>query len=167
MTQAAINYAKALYELSVPGQKVAAVQEILEKVPALSAALQSPVISHAVKERIIDRIFPKEVRSFLKIAVKNNNIDELDAIFMAYQSYAKAQKQVLTAVLSYVTPPDEQQQEELVAFLKNKYHTTGVELQMQQDAGLVGGFVLKVGNEEYDWSLKGRFTRLQQQLTGR
>ena len=42
-----------------------------------------------------------------------------------------------------------------------------VKIQIVEDTSLLGGFILHVENDEYDWSLKGRLTRLEQKLTWR
>ena len=35
---------------------------------------------------------------------------------------------------------------------------------MVRDDSLLGGFLLRVGSDEYDWSIKGRMDRLAQEL---
>jgi len=42
-----------------------------------------------------------------------------------------------------------------------------VELTLTEDKSLVGGFVLRAGDREYDWSLIGRYKKLKQKLTRR
>ena len=38
---------------------------------------------------------------------------------------------------------------------------------MKKDDSLIGGFILRVGNDEYDRRTKGRLDRLEQRLTRR
>ena len=52
-------------------------------------------------------------------------------------------------------------------FLCDKYQKADVKIQIVEDTSLLGGFILHVENDEYDWSLKGRLTRLEQKLTWR
>ena len=40
-------------------------------------------------------------------------------------------------------------------------------IEMKKDDSLIGGFILRVGNDEYDRSTKGRLDRLEQRLTRR
>ena len=60
------NYARALWELHVPENRVSEAAELLKDNPVLWEALKNPVICLKEKERIIDRIFPEEMRGFLK-----------------------------------------------------------------------------------------------------
>ena len=50
---------------------------------------------------------------------------------------------------------------------QEKYHKTDVKIEIVKDPALLGGFILKTGDDEYDWSLKGRLSRLEQKLTWR
>ena len=40
-------------------------------------------------------------------------------------------------------------------------------IDMKEDKNLIGGFILNAGGEEYDYSFRGRFNKLEQQLTRR
>ena len=48
-----------------------------------------------------------------------------------------------------------------------QYQADKVDLTLKEDADLIGGFVLKVGDHVYDNSLKGKMRKLHQKLTWR
>ena len=50
------------------------------------------------------------------------------------------------------------------AFLCRKYGAEKAHIEISRDEALLGGFVLRVGSDEYDWSVKGRLNRLEQRL---
>ena len=50
------------------------------------------------------------------------------------------------------------------AFLCGKYGAKKANIKVSQDAALLGGFILRVGSDEYDWSMRGRLNRLEQRL---
>ena len=66
MTETSINYAKALYELSVPEEAVLETEKIFRSTPQLKGALENPLVSLKEKEHVIDRVFPQEMKNFLK-----------------------------------------------------------------------------------------------------
>ena len=72
--------------------------------------------------------------------------------------------QILHATLRCVTPPNEAQLEKMKAFLAEHYHCDSVELEIKQDPSVRGGFVLNAGNDEYDWSMRSRQERLNDQI---
>lgn len=163
-TETTINYAKVLYELAISAESVAETERIFEENPILQDVFDSPVIQDQKKHRIIERIFPKEMQNFLKVACDHQKMGEIDGILEAYKAYAGREKGLLRAVLTCVVPPDEARQEELKAFLRRRCKADQVELAIQQDAALIGGFVLSAMDEEFDWSLRGRMERLSRRL---
>ncbi len=167
MTQAAINYGQVLYELSIPEEKVEEAALILRTVPQRKEALCSPVVGKNSRRRIIDRVFPAEIRNFLKVLADHQSMDLAEDILKAWQARICEQKGILEASLFYVTEPEEEQLGEIKAMLCKKYGKIDVKLSLIQDLSLIGGFILRVGNVETDWSLKGRIRQLEQKIMGR
>ena len=56
------------------------------------------------------------------------------------------------AVLTYVTPPTDAQLEGIRKFLAGKYNNEKIEIECVEDQSIVSGFVIRAGNDEYDWS---------------
>ncbi len=72
----------------------------------------------------------------------------------------------LHAVLLYVTPPDETQLARLKEFVKKTTDAEDVVFECKEDKSLLGGFILRVGMREYDWSIKKRLDQLSKELHG-
>ena len=166
-TQTTSNYARVLYELSVSDEVIQQSRTILEEAPQLISVFENPTVQLDKKLHIIDRVFPNEITSFLKVTCKNQKMGQILEMLEAYEEYVKMQKKVVSAYLEYVVLPDEGQQEKLKAFIRGKYDADGVEFTTNENKSLLGGFILKVGSDEYDWSTSGRLQRLEQQLTRR
>ena len=66
MTETSINYAKALYGLSVPGEAICETGRIFKNTPEIGKMLENPLVSLKEKEQVIERVFPQEMKSFLK-----------------------------------------------------------------------------------------------------
>ena len=65
-----------------------------------------------------------------------------------------------------VEPPSAEQTEKMRAFVKKKFGAANVELDIAVQPDLLGGFILRCGDCEYDRSVKGKLDKLQQKLTG-
>lgn len=52
-------------------------------------------------------------------------------------------------------------------FVKETFGNKGVELTVKYQPDLIGGFILRVGDREFDWSLQGRIRQLEQRLVRR
>ncbi len=164
---AAIRYARVLYEVGVPKEAVQKTREIFEEVPQLHEIFANPTIEFQKKMNVVDRVFPKEIRNFLKVACRYQRMNLIEDIFTAYDRYCDEQNQVLNAVLTCIQPPTEEQKKGMEAFLCKKYGAKRAKIEVRQDKALLGGFILRVGSDEYDWSMKGRLNRLEQRLTWR
>lgn len=167
MTETSINYAKALYGLSVPGEAICETGRIFKNTPEIGKMLENPLVSLKEKEQVIERVFPQEMKSFLKVTCKYQKLDRIGEILEAYDAYSREQKGILKAELLYVTRPAEEQENKMKEFLRSQFSAREVELTLTEDKSLVGGFVLRAGDREYDWSLIGRYKKLKQKLTRR
>lgn len=167
MNQISINYAVVLYRLSIPQAAVDETSRLLGEAVPLRQALVSPVISLAEKKRIIDRIFPAPIRSFLKEVCRNGCMDSIEEILEAYHDYSCRQQGILQAQLRCVTEPTPKQLSRLGQYLCRKFDKTSVEWTVTADPSLIGGFVIRVNDVELDHSFKGRLEQLQQKLMWR
>ncbi|WP_122644867.1 ATP synthase F1 subunit delta [Luxibacter massiliensis] len=165
--QAAVKYARVLFELGIPRNAVERAEKIYMEVPGIQEILANPVIPEKQKFNAIERIFPEEIKRFLKVVLRYQRIHLLGNIFNAYRSYCDSQDKILHAVLVCVDPPNEVQFNKIKEFLCEKYDAAEADIEIRTDETLLGGFVLKAGSDEYDWSLKGRLRRLEQKLTWR
>ena len=167
MVQTNISYIKVLYELGISLDSVHEAQRILSENPQVQEVLENPVISRDAKDRVISRIFPKEIENFIKVAKNHGKTSLLPEIFEGYEEYRKKCEEILTARLIYVTKPTQRQAEDIKQFLCSRYGKKQVELEMIQDTSLLGGFILQADDHEYDWSLRARYQRLGEKLLRR
>jgi len=68
---------------------------------------------------------------------------------------------ILQAKLEYVLEPTEDEVAQMKAYLAKKYQKDKVALALEKKPELIGGFVLRVGDIEEDYSMKGRLNRLE------
>lgn len=166
-SMSAIRYAQVLMELDIPKTSIEDARKILEETKRLQEILKHPVVTKAEKHDIIERVFPEEIKSFLKVVVDNGKAAIVMEIFGAYDELEKKKKRIVTAILRYVTLPSEEQKKKMEAFILKKFEADGVSWEMEEDPKLFGGFVLLVNGREYDYSVQGRLDRLEQTLMRR
>lgn len=167
MTNVCNNYAEVLLDLALPTDDVTETERIFKETPLLIRTFTNPLILEGQKERVIERVFPQTLTRFLKVACRHGRLGQIEDIFTAYKELLRQRNSVLKAKLLYVTPPDEPTVERMRDFLKRRYKRNFVELQLEKDVSLIGGFLLKAEDFEYDYSLRGRYTRLAQTLIRR
>ena len=165
MTQAAIDYATSLRKTETPKELLQQVKDVLEAVPQVRSDFEDPTVSIEKKHLIIDRVFPKEIRDFLKILCDNMDFGLFDEICTAYDELGrKPEAKENQAQLIYVTAPTDEQLEGIKAFLAKEFHNPDMELTLKEDKSIKSGFVLRVGTREFDWSEKGRIEQLENRI---
>ncbi len=167
MASVVINYAKALYELPVKTDSIKETREIFQNNSVLIKTLDSPVVSFEEKSKVIDKIFPKDICSFLKVICKKGRVQYILDIFSEYKKIYNKENGIVEATLYYVAKPTEEQQEKIKAFLKRKLGKETVKLNLISKPELIGGFVIDADGIEYDRSYKGRIDALNHKLVWR
>lgn len=166
MTLTAEKYALDLKNTGIGKETLKEVDGILEAVAQIRVDFEDPTISLEKKHLVIDRVFPKDIRNFLKLLCDNQDFSMWDDICKCYKN-ANEDPQVKEdkAVLVYVTKPSDEQLAGMKKFLEKEFHNPDIELVMEEDASLKSGFILRVGTKEYDWSERGRIEQLTEKLS--
>ena len=150
MTQEALNYASDLRKTDIPKEMLTQVKEILEAVPQVRVDFENPAVAVEKKHLVIERVFPKEIRNFMKILCDNNDFALFDEIVAAYDDLDKEPENgEKKAELVYVTAPNEEQLAGIRKFLNKEFGSEDMELEMKEDPSLKSGFILRVGTKEY------------------
>lgn len=161
MTEKSINYARDLYSLENAGGHLQTAASIIEAVPAIGEELADPTVAIAKKHVVIDRIFPHEIRNFLKLLCDNGDFELFDDIRAAYaQSLQVSDDKINKAKLRYVTAPTDEQLAGIKRYIAKEVGNEDIEIELVQDSSLKSGFILSVGTKEYDWSEQGRIDQL-------
>ncbi len=167
ITEEAYNYAKVLFSLGINEETIQETRQLFQENHELTEALDNPAVKPTEKEAVIDSIFTKEISSFLKVLSKNRNINIVDMIFEGYEVLLLDSKNIIKAKLSYASRPDEADIQQLKDMMCKKYKRAGVILELNEDLSLIGGYVLSVGNTEYDKSIRETLLELQKALARR
>ncbi|MBR2667422.1 MAG: F0F1 ATP synthase subunit alpha [Oscillospiraceae bacterium] len=164
ITEAILDYVNRIAQFQIPDTTVRQVKDMFEAIPALSDQLSDPSIDIARKHQVIDKVFPLEMRDFLKLLCDNGDIDQIGSIFEAYEQAGK-QEDEFTAELHCINPPSESQFERIRAYLCRKYNRDDIDLKVKEDPSVLGGFRILVGDDIIDWSVKGRTDQLKEKLS--
>ena len=138
--------------------------DLLQIVPEIQKQLDDPTASPENKEKIIQKIFPLQIRGLLKLLAAHCQVSELEMLKEEYHTLSAEEKQPLDCVLEYVIEPSDRQLKGIVSFLEEKYPGRVLNLTRKQNENLGSGFILRAGSQEYDWSTKGREALLKKKI---
>lgn len=165
MREKSMEYARNLRSLANAKEYLETAASMLEAVPAIGEELSDPTVALSKKLIVIDRIFPKEIRNFLKLLCDNGDFECFDEVRKALEELSKTpDAKVEHAKLTYVTPPTEEQLSGIRQFAAKETDNPDIVLDLEEDPSLKSGFVLDIGSKEYDWSEQGRIEQLKEQL---
>ena len=153
MTIVADNYAKVLFDAKVPGKDVAESRRLMAA-SELTQALENPFVSKRSKRAVIDALFPVTTRNFFKVMCDNGDLSAVGEMFEVYDKMVRRESNTVRAVFTYVTRPDEAQIEKLKQVVCKQYHASAVELRLEENDSLIGGFLLTVEDFVLDKSLR-------------
>ena len=167
MKRISMTYGQVLFELGMKKESLQKAQDMLHENKELLRALENPMITKKEKENVVDKLFSDDLKSFLKVVCDNDDIDCFDEAVEYYDELKRKTDKIIKAEFDYVTMPKDEQLERIKQYLMKQYQADKVDLTLKEDADLIGGFVLKVGDHVYDNSLKGKMRKLHQKLTWR
>lgn len=172
MTQEAKNNAKVLYQLSVDRSLVDEAMEIYRATPLVKDVFGCPVVTVAQKQNLVEKLwteekFPKVFINFLKVMCEHDEMSALDEIAKAYYDYCDFKQGIIRADVCYAVKPEQAELDKVQSFLEKKYPGTSIMINEEVNPELLGGLVIHIGQDEYDFSYEGRLRQLERKLTGR
>ena len=173
-TKLARRYAKSLFDLAEERKSSDAVFADMELVRAAIAAsrefrklLHNPVITTDKKLAVLNTVFKGKVNdvtlSFFSILTKKRREEYMSEIAQSYISLYRQQKGIMTATLITALPADDVLKKQITEIV---HKDTGkkVELEQHVDASIIGGFILSVGDRQFDESVARKLRTLHREF---
>ena len=109
----------------------------------------------ADQEKILD--------NFVSVLKQNADLSLLDQIEQEFHKYERESKGIQLAEVTTAKPLTPEQEKQLIADL-NEHVAGQVELKKKVDEGLLGGIVVRIGDELMDGSVKRNLQELKNEL---
>ena len=175
MTDRAINYGEALYELAAEEHlseqiltELDTVCDIFKKNPDYVRLLSEPSVPKKERCAVLHEAFDGKLQpyllNFLKLLCEHGRIRQLPDCLCAYRTRFNADNGILEATAITAAPLQEAQKRRLTDKLQS---ITGkrVDLQVRLDPSLLGGIRLQMDGKELDGTVRGRLDSLRRSLS--
>jgi F-type H+-transporting ATPase subunit delta len=170
------RYVKSLLDLSVERGVLEEVHldmltlvKVCEANSAFNIMLRSPIIRHEKKKVILDKVFKGKVNrlslAIMEILTVKNREPLLLPIAREFHNAYNAHKGIMSAIVTTAIPMDKGIRAEIEKIVKQMSDKEQVEMKETVDAGLIGGFILNVGDRRIDASIKHRLEKLKLKFT--
>ncbi len=174
MSRAAVRYAKALLSLSIDQKTAETVNGDMEliantiaKSNDLSAMLQSPVIPASAKKAVLLEVFKsadKSTQNLIDTLITNNRLDILGQVASKYNQLFDESKGVQLATVTTAVALTADLEKKVLAKAK-ALSGKDVELQSIVDESILGGFILRIGDIQYNASVANQLNKLKREFT--
>ncbi len=164
-----------MFELAVEENKV---DDLLDEIGQLLKVLQEnvdfgrlmthPKINKDEKIQVVTDVFKgrisDELLGFLTIIISKDRYQEIDGILEYFLTEVKKYKGIGVATVTTAVPLREEQCKKVEQRLLDTTDYKSMEIHYKQDAALIGGMVIRIGDRVVDSSISTKLNELQKDL---
>ncbi|MBP1222129.1 ATP synthase F1 subunit delta [Flavobacterium sp. 1355] len=173
-TRAAIRYAKAILDLAnskgiaeVVNNDMKSIALAISTNEELSAFILNPTIKGEVKESALLEVFSNAngvTKGLFRLLFENKRFEILEAIAVEYNKLFDESNGIEVAKVTTAIPMDAALEAKVlakIATLSNKKIT----IENIVDPSIIGGFILRIGDKQYNASVANRLQVLKRELS--
>jgi F-type H+-transporting ATPase subunit delta len=168
----ATRYAKSLLSLALEMKKL---DDVYEDMTGLQAAingsrelelmLKSPIIKEDKKTQIMEMIFEKEMSEmtmeFCRIVIRKKREGALPKIAESFVTLYNKDQGITNVTLTTAVKVDDSIKDLINKLVKKATKSSEINLEAHVDKDILGGFVLKYEDKQYDASVANQLDDLQ------
>ena len=174
MSRAAIRYAKAILETAVSSGKANQVNDDMKSIIAavdssadLKDFLSSPIITSEVKMKALSEVFSSvqaETKSLFRLLQENKRFEIVAAIAIQFNAQFDEMNGVEVANVTTAFPITADLEAKILAKAAT-ISTKKLTIQNTVDPSIIGGFILRIGDKQYNASVSNRLQELKREFT--
>lgn len=172
-TSSARRYAEAALQIALRDdtleswtEELAAAASATGDARVSGIARNSTLPVHARRElirRVASRPLSEPVLNLISLLLQRRRIEQLPTVALEFQALVDRQYGIIRAAVTSAAPLAAGDADRLVARLAGRTGAT-VELTLAVDPALLGGVVVRIGDQLIDGSVRGRLERLRSRL---
>ncbi|MBD0779672.1 ATP synthase F1 subunit delta [Maribacter sp. ANRC-HE7] len=173
-TRAAIRYAKAILDIAVDNKATADVENDMRSVvktisdsKELRNMLASPIVKAEDKKSALTTIFKGAhaiSEGLIKLLVDNRRIGMLNEVALKYIILNEQLKGQDVAVVTTAVPLTKDLEKKILVQLA-QITSNEVTIQNKIDEDIIGGFILRIGDLQFDASVANKLNNLKREFT--
>ncbi len=171
--RAANRYAKALFALTTEKNKTGQIEadmrliaQTIKDSKELQLLLKSPVIKEGLKLSSLKAIFKAvdpQTSQLFNVLVNNKRIELLPEVTHQFIALVDAQNKISKAEVTTAVPLTPEMETKVMDKVKALTGNTA-RLTQKVNEKLIGGFLLRIGDLQYDASIAGKLNQLKQKF---
>lgn len=169
-----VRYAKALFELGKEKglidtviKDIQLVDEVCKTISDFWLMVESPVVKTSQKRASMKQIFGERIDAmtvnFLDLVVQNRREIYLKDISRNFLGLCRKDQGIMSATLTSATPIEESSKEGINSLLAKSFNSK-IELEEVVDKDIIGGFVLRIEDQQLDASVSTQLNQIKREL---
>lgn len=174
LSKISVRYAKAVYLLSVEKglldqvkNDIVFIWDIIRANQDFKNVIESPVIKPSQKIKAVNAILKGSILdltlNFMNILIKNKREQNLDGICRRFLDIYAKEKGIKTALITTAVSLDDAVSRRISEILAQEFKAKIV-IELQQKPEILGGYILKVDDQQYDASVASSLRKIKQSL---
>lgn len=174
-SKAAIRYAKAVLQQANEAKVADAMFEDMKSVDAtiqaskeLRSVLKSPIVKSLDKKEALLSIFEKQsstTHRLIQVLVENKRIALLSDVASSYIDLYNESKGVKVANVITAVAITSALENKILSKVKDLTGSTSVTLKKEIDPAIIGGFILRVGDLQYNASISNQLRSIKREFS--
>lgn len=173
MSRAAIRYAKAILDIANSNGKATNVNDDMKSILAavvesaeLKEFLSNPTVKGDVKVAALSEVFASvqnETKSLFRLLLENKRFEILPAVASQYNLLFDELNGVEVAKVTTAFPITPELEAKVLAKIK-EFSNKSVTINNVVDESIIGGFILRIGDKQYNASIANSLQTLKREL---
>jgi F-type H+-transporting ATPase subunit delta len=168
-----VRYAKALF---IAASEAKVLTEVMQDMNLFMtvysyndfrAVLDSPIVKTSEKKKVVELLFSKKINDlsmkFIDLMLSNKRESYLPHIARNFKQMFKRSEGIMSAEIVVTKKIDNQQKEKFKELLKKTFKSE-ILLEETIKPEILGGFILRVEDEQYDASIASELKKIKKQL---
>lgn len=171
MSRAAIRYARAILETASNTAAVNAdmdsILAAIEESAELKDFLSNPVTTSDIKLSALNEVFASAqtaTKSLFRLLHENKRFEILADVAQQYKVLFDEMSGTEVATVTTAFPITAELESKVMAKIK-EFSSKNILIQNIVDPAIIGGFILRIGDRQYNASVADRLTELKRELT--
>lgn len=173
-TRAAARYAKAMLENATEkgnsdaiNNDMILISESVSQSEELKTFLSNPIVKGSVKLNAVSEVFTNvtpETKKLFELLLQNKRLNILGAIAFKFQELYDEQRGLEKATVTTAFPMDAALEAKVLQKI-NEISSKKVSITNVVDPNVLGGFILRIGDKQFNASLANQLHVLKRELT--
>ena len=169
-----VRYVKALYQLAEDNgeqnkvkEDIGSLLKCIVELPEFNDFLNNPLLKTTQKIKLIDELFKNKIQDltlrFLHLLIENRREVHLFNMCHYYNSYYRKKTGIEEASITTANKLSAEHKKEILDFITKKFKIK-IELKEEVNPAIIGGFVLRIEDQQINASLEAQLNKIKREL---